>query len=155
LVSEEIGYIKSQIISRIINNQEILNLINKDMVDNPNDYIDTHIFKYVKVPPTIETETTYLCVEIYIPTDHTEDLTKQMIVEIHILAHCKIQNIKGLDGTRPDEISGLIEKILSKDNEIGLRKLLMISNTPNAYTTNHYGRTMRFIAEGFNRDACL
>ena len=78
-----------------------------------------------------------------------------MIVEIHILAHCKIQNIKGLDGTRPDEISGLIEKILSKDNEIGLRKLLMISNTPNAYTTNHYGRTMRFIAEGFNRDACL
>ena len=116
MVSEEIGYIKSQIISRIINNQEILNLINKDMVDNPNDYIDTHIFKYVKVPPTIETETTYLCVEIYIPTDHTEDLTKQMIVEIHILAHCKIQDIKGLDGTRPDEISGKKEKINEKEN---------------------------------------
>lgn len=152
--SAEIIRYKQQIMSMLINNDEIVRLIDNKDIDNTEDLINENIFYYLRVPQAPEEEKTYICIEVDIPDADRlyNNMLREHVITVYIITH---ENLMSTPlGTRTDLLSAEIDRLLSSQRIIGKTKTELMSNVANGIGVRHRCRIMTFsvqdVAEGCN-----
>lgn len=152
--SAEIIRYKQQIMSMLINNDEIVRLIDNKDIDNTEDLINENIFYYLRVPQVPEEEKTYVCIEVDIPDADRlyNNMLREHVITVYIITH---ENLMSTPlGTRTDLLSAEIDRLLSSQRIIGKTKTELMSNVANGIGVRHRCRIMTFsvqdVAEGCN-----
>lgn len=150
--SFEIIRYKQQIMSMLINNDEIVRLINNPEINESEDLINENIFYFLRVPEAPEEEKTYICIEVDIPDTSSiyNNMMRELVVTVYIITHENLMNTPM--GTRTDLLSAEIDKILSSQRVIGKTKMELLTNVANGIGVKHRCRIMTFtvmdVAEG-------
>lgn len=155
--SREIMRYKQQILSLIINNEDIVRLIDNKKVQSVEDseeLINENVFNFIRVPEAPEEEKTYICVEVDIPTTQTtrNNLLKDLIIIIYIITHERLMPTS--EGARTDCISSYIDEMLTGYKNMGIGELELKSNTANGVGVRHRCRIMEFRTMDLRESGC-
>lgn len=156
--SNEITRYKQQLMSLIIGNEKIVNLINEAEVteENAEDLINSNIFNYIRIPDAPEEEKTYICIEVDIPNmrySSSNKLFKELILTVYIITHERLMStIEG--GTRTDLISAELDTMLTGYKGIGFTAIECVSNVSNGIGVKHRCRIMTFATQDLIKSEC-
>lgn len=160
---EEIGSFKNKIVSKLINDSNILDAILGDI----NDIKDPEtallgkdgsgnggcVFKFEYIPDTQENSKTFLCVEV-VPQETDGDTITNMV--IYVFAYCsknlmQTYHRKGQAGTRVDILVSDIDKILNGNSEFGIGPLEWAGSSIYKPAQPYYGRMLVYRVGTFRR----
>lgn len=156
--SQELTRYKQQIMSLIINNEKIVELIdNPDVtLENSEELIGKNVFNFIRLPEAPEEERTYICIEVDIPdirNAYYNKMFKELIVTIYIITAERLMPTK-YGGTRTDLISAELDTMLNDFQGIGFNKIKCISNTSNGIGVKHRCRIMTFTTQDLINSGC-
>lgn len=160
---EEIGEFKNKIVSKLIHDSNIVDVLIGDL----NSDVDAEtallgidntgkggcVFKFEYVPDTQEMSKTFLCVEV-IPDKTSGDTVTNMYV--YVFAYCskdimQTYKRKGQAGTRIDILASDIDKILNGNNEFGIGPLEWYGSDIYKPAQIYYGRMLTYMVSAFRR----
>ena len=114
MTSKAIKRYKQQIISLLIHNEELVELINNTEIETPEDLIGKNIFGYIRIPQAPEEAKTYVALKIDVPEVYlSNSLFKKIIITIYVITHEDLMPTE-LGGSRIDLMGEEVEKILNK-----------------------------------------
>lgn len=146
--SFEIIRYKQQIMSLLVNNDYVVELIDNTDIEEPEDLIGNNLFNYIRIPQSIEEAETYIAFEIDVPkiNDSNKEWFKQLVITFYIIAHESTMPTT-LGGTRIDLLAAEIDKMFTGYVGIGKQPLQLKSNTSNGISVKHRCRILTFMAE--------
>lgn len=152
----EITRYKQQLISLIINNSAIVNLIDNKEIESVEDLIGENVFNFIRILESPEDEKTWIALEVDMPEVYSSGnhMFKKILITIYIITHERLMPTE-YGGTRIDLISHELDKMLNGYTEIGKKPLELISNVSQAISVKHRCRIMKFKAEETNLNKCL
>ena len=160
---EEIGSFKNKIVSKLINDSNILDALLGDInnVEDPETALLCKdgsgnggcVFKFEYIPDTQENSKTFLCVEV-VPQETDGDTITNMI--IYVFAYCsknlmQTYHRKGQAGTRIDILVSDIDKILNGNSEFGIGPLEWAGSSIYKPAQPYYGRMLVYLVGTFRR----
>lgn len=160
---EEIGSFKNKIVSKLINDDNILDVLLGDLtdIDDPETALlgkdgsgsSGRVFKFEYIPDTQENSKTFLCVEV-VPEETDGDTITDMI--IYVFAYCsknlmQTYHRKGQAGTRIDILVSDIDKILNGNSEFGIGPLEWAGSSIYKPAQPYYGRMLVYRVGTFRR----
>ena len=160
---EEIGSFKNKIVSKLINDSNILDALLGDInnVEDPETALlgkdgsgnGGCVFKFEYIPDTQENSKTFLCVEV-VPQETDGDTITNMI--IYVFAYCskklmQTYHRKGHAGTRVDILVSDIDKILNGNSEFGIGPLEWAGSSIYKPAQPYYGRMLVYRVGTFRR----
>ena len=152
--SREIIDYKQHLVSLIINNEAIVELINQEGIDSPQDLIHKNIYEFIRVPDAPEEQKTYICIEVDVPEVYSVNfLFKKLVIHIHVITHQGLM-ITDMGGARTDLIAAELDTMLNGYKGIGQKPLELISNVAERVGERHRGRELTFLASDINADPC-
>ena len=102
---DEIGVFKNRVVSKLINNENVLDVLlgNTDDIDDPETLLlgkngsgeGGCVFKYEYVPDTQENSKTFLCVEVVPEQTSGDSITMMTITCLHIAVKTLCKHIIG------------------------------------------------------------
>lgn len=142
--------------SHIISDKRILALVDESKVNDPESYIKSNIFNFIKVPPTIDSEVTHICTEIDIPNVYSSNnyYYKELVITIYVITHTNIMDVPNTGATRIDLISQYLDEMFNGQSGIGVKKLELMSNVSSAVTETQRARIIKFKALDRNVIKC-
>lgn len=146
--SSAIAKYKEKLMAKIVNNKEILFLVDKSKINNPNAYIYDNFFNFIRIPNSPEEEKNYICLEVDVPDIYSDQnkVYGKLVITIYIISHINLMQTKQ-GGTRPDLISALIDEMFNNKKIVGLKNLELISNVAGSVNDKNRCRVMTFYAE--------
>lgn len=152
--SREIIAYKQHIASLLINNEAIVDLINQEGIESPQDLIHNNIYEFIRIPEAPEEQKTYICIEVDVPEVYSVNfLFKKLVIYIHVISHQGLM-ITDLGGARTDLLAAEIDTMLNGYRGIGQKPLELISNVAERVGEKHRGRVLTFLASDINADPC-
>ena len=152
--SREIVRYKQQIVSLLINNEDIVNLINQEGINSPEDLIYHNIYDFIRIPDVPEEQKTFICVEVDVPEVYSVNfLFKKLVIYVHVITHQGLM-ITDLGGARTDLLAAEVDEMLNGYRGIGQKPLELISNVAERVGEKHRGRVLTFLASDINVDPC-
>lgn len=160
---DEIGVFKNQVVSKLINDENVLDVLlgNTDDIDDPETLLlgkngsgeGGCVFKYEYVPDTQENSKTFLCVEV-VPEQTSGDSITMMT--IYVFAYCsknlmQTYHRKGQAGTRIDILVSDIDKLLNGNKEFGIGPLEWAGSSIYRPAQCYYGRMLVYQVGSFRR----
>lgn len=160
---EEIGSFKNKIVSKLINDDNILDVLLGDLTDIDDSETALlgkdgsgsggRVFKFEYIPDTQENSKTFLCVEV-VPEETDGDTITDMI--IYVFAYCsknlmQTYHRKGQAGTRIDILVSDIDKILNGNSEFGIGPLEWAGSSIYKPAQPYYGRMLVYRVGTFRR----
>ena len=160
---EEIGSFKNKVVSKLINDENILDVLlgDVDNIEDPETALlgkdgsgkGGCVFKYEFVPDTQENSKTFLCVEV-VPEETNGDSITSMT--IYVFAYCskdimQTYRRKGQAGTRVDILVSDIDKILNGNAEFGIGPLEWMGSSIYKPALPYYGRMLVYRVGTFRR----
>ena len=160
---EEIGSFKNKIVSKLINDSNILDALLGDIndIEDPETALlgkdgsgnGGCVFKFEYIPDTQENSKTFLCVEV-VPQETDGDTITNMI--IYVFAYCsknlmQTYHRKGQAGTRVDILVSDIDKILNGNSEFGIGPLEWAGSSIYKPAQPYYGRMLVYRVGTFRR----
>ena len=149
-IDDDISIMKRQIKQKLINDQDILEALHSEIdIDSPDEFLDTHIFGFLRIPNTQDTVRNFICVTV----DDIEDHRFNEVMKLQVLqltAICHLSDIKteyGID--RHDLLGYLIKDTFNWTNMFGLQ-FHLIYNKESVMEGDYYCRTLKFEAEKLN-----
>lgn len=149
-INDDISVMKRQIKQRLIDDTDILEALHSEIdIDSPDEFLDTHIFGFLRIPNTQDTVRNFICVSI----DDIEDHRFNEVIKLQVLQFttiCHLSDIKteyGID--RHDLLGYLIKDIFNWTNMFGLQ-FHLIYNKEGNIDGDYYCRTLKFEAEKVN-----
>jgi len=149
-IDDDISMMKRQIKQKLINDQDILEALHSEIdIDSPDEFLDTHIFGFLRIPNTQDTVRNFICVTV----DDIEDHRFNEVMKLQVLqltAICHLSDIKteyGID--RHDLLGYLIRDTFNWTNMFGLQ-FHLIYNKESVMEGDYYCRTLKFEAEKLN-----
>ena len=149
-INDDISFMKRQIKQRLIDDPDILEALHSEIdIDSPDEFLDTHIFGFLRIPDTQDTVRNFICISV----DDIEDHRFNEVIKIQSLqftAICHLSDIKteyGID--RHDLLGYLIRDIFNWTNMFGLQ-FHLIYNKEGNIDGDYYCRTLKFEAEKLN-----
>lgn len=147
--SEIIRY-KQQLASLIIGNERIVELINAEDIEEPEDLIHHNVFEFIRVPEVPEEQKTYICFKVNIPEVYTSNfMFKKVMITIYVITHQGLM-ITDEGGTRIDLIGREITRMLNGYKGIGKAPLERISDVEESLGDKHRCRIICFLASDLN-----
>lgn len=145
--SSEIVRYKQQIMSLLINNDEVVRLIDNKDIENVEDLINENIFYFLRVPDAPEEEKTYICIEVDIPSAYSKynNLLRELIVTVYVITHERLMATPL--GTRTDLLAAEIDKILTSQTVIGKTAMKLWANNANGIGIKHRCRILSFTVQ--------
>lgn len=153
---EEIGEFKEKIITRLIHDPNIIDVLLGDtssiddmetaLFGSSGSGADGCVYKYEFLPDTQEDAKTFLCVEI-VPYKTPEDsVTRYMIYVFMYCTKSIVQTYKrkGTAGTRIDILASDVDKILNGNNEFGIGPLEWQGSEIYKPSIVYYGRMLTY-----------
>ena len=152
--SREIIAYKQHIASLLINNEAIVDLINQEGIESPQDLIHNNIYEFIRIPEAPEEQKTYICIEVDVPEVYSVNfLFKKLVIYIHVISHQGLM-IPHLGGARTYLLAAEIDTMLNGYRGIGQKPLELISNVAERVGEKHRGRVLTFLASDINADPC-
>lgn len=155
---KEISGYKNKIAAALLENEKIVKAISevipKEKADEIDDLMYHYIFPYDYIPQIPQEVGCYICYELYVPKVSTKNyFFKDLIFEFVVICH---QDVMRTDygATRIDYIASLIEEIFNGSDDYTFKPLELVSSVPGHVTQKHRCRTVRFVAEDFNKEVC-
>ena len=160
---EEVGTFKNKVVSKLINDENILDVLLGDItkVEDPETLLlgkdesgkGGCVFKFEYVPDTQENSKTFLCVEV-VPEETNGDTITNMV--IYVFAYCsknlmQTYHRKGQAGTRVDILASDIDKILNGNSEFGIGPLEWAGSSIYKPAQWYYGRMLVYRVNTFRR----
>ena len=149
-INDDISIMKRQIKQKLIDDTDILEALHSEIdIDSPDEFLDTHIFGFLRIPSTQDTVRNFICISV----DDIEDHRFNEVIKIQSLqftAICHLSDIKteyGID--RHDLLGYLIRDIFNWTNMFGLQ-FHLIYNKEGNIDGDYYCRTLKFEAEKLN-----
>lgn len=155
--STSISEFKERVVDAIAHDNDFFVAFDADGCENGGDLIDTHIFKYNKVPETIMTVSTYLTVLVH---TKTKDLQKAFItptLEFYIYCNCNHMKMDRqiTKDNRCDYLSMLLDQKFNGTTEYGgIGQLTLILNTEGSYNKDFLYRHLVFETIDLNDSIC-
>ena len=145
-INDDIGKIKRQIKQMLIADTDILEALNSSIdIDSPDEFLDTHIFGFVRIPQTQDTVRNFICVTVDDIEEHRfNEIMKYQ--DITFVAICHLNDMKteyGVD--RHDLLGYLIRESINWTNLFGLQ-FKLIYNKESTIDGDYYCRTLKFQA---------
>jgi hypothetical protein len=146
-INDDIGSMKRQIKQKLIDDTDILETLNNPKIDldSPDEFLDTNIFGFIRIPNTQDTVRNFICVTIDDIEDHRFNEVMK-IQNITFTVICHLNNMKtkyGID--RHDLLGYLIRDIFNWTNMFGLQ-FHLIYNKESTIDGDYYCRTLKFEA---------
>ena len=149
-IADDISSMKRQIKQKLIEDTDILEALHSEIdIDSPDEFLDTHIFGFLRIPNTQDTVRNFICISV----DDIEDHRFNEVIKIQSLQFttiCHLSDIKtdyGID--RHDLLGYLIRDIFNWTNMFGLQ-FHLIYNKEGNLDGDYYCRTLKFEAEKLN-----
>ena len=149
-INDDIGSMKRHIKQKLIDDMDILEALNSDIdIDSPDEFLDKHIFGFVRIPQTQDTVRNFICVTIDDVEDHRfNEIMKIQNLTFTVICHLSDMKTKyGID--RHDLLGYLIRDIFNWTNMFGLQ-FHLIYNKENVIDGDYYCRTLKFEATKTN-----
>jgi hypothetical protein len=150
-VNDDIVEMKRLIKQTLIADTDILEALHNPNIDidSPDEFLDTNIFGYIRIPTTQDTVRNFIC---FIVDDIEEHRFNEVIKTqyIQVTAICHLSDMKteyGID--RHDLLGYLIRDNFNWTNKFGLQ-FKLISNKESTIDSDYYCRTLQFRAEKLN-----
>ena len=149
-IEDDISSMKRQIKQKLIDDADILETLHSEIdIDSPDEFLDTHIFGFLRIPSTQDTVRNFICISV----DDIEDHRFNEVIKLQVIqftAICHLSDIKteyGID--RHDLLGYLIRDIFNWTNMFGLQ-FHLIYNKEGNIDGDYYCRTLKFEAEKLN-----
>lgn len=149
-INDDISFMKRQIKQRLIDDQDILEALHSEIdIDSPDEFLDTHIFGFLRIPSTQDTVRNFICISVDDIEDHRfNEIIKIQSLQFTVISHLSdIKTEYGID--RHDLLGYLIRDTFNWTNMFGLQ-FHLIYNKEGNLDGDYYCRTLKFEAEKLN-----
>lgn len=149
-ISDDISIMKRQIKQKLIDDPDILEALHSEIdIDSPDEFLDTHIFGFLRIPSTQDTVRNFICISVDDIEDHRfNEVIKIQSLQFTVISHLSdIKTEYGID--RHDLLGYLIRDIFNWTNMFGLQ-FHLIYNKEGNLDGDYYCRTLKFEAEKLN-----
>lgn len=149
----DINSFKTVVLNAIIENNEIINILDKDCIDSGGNLLYKKIFPYMQNPKTIQLDDPFICFRV----NHNRNAShflEQISVEIDVVCHEKGMNKKVrsyktgkiLSGTVIDILGEEIKRTLSGLDTEWIGELTCVGNTETVLYYKYPARILTFTA---------
>ena len=145
-INDDISSMKRQIKQTLIADTDILEALNSDIdIDSPDEFLDTHIFGFIRIPNTQDTVRNFICVTVDDIEEHRfNEVMKLQNITFTTICHLSDMKTKyGID--RHDLLGYLIRDSINWTNLFGLQ-FKLIYNKESTIDGDYYCRTLKFEA---------
>lgn len=147
---------KNKIMSELQSNELFLNVLDTTEEERE-DLVYNRIFPFLYIPKTIETVTSYVCVDCSINTTYTNSRYAFATIIIDVIVHQDHMQLDmaGVSETRADYLCEIIDKMLNGRDDFGVGELVLLKNTPDSVaSTGLRYRRLIFETKDLNNGLC-
>ncbi len=155
--STSISEFKEKIVDAIAKDDTLFYAFDAKECENGGDLINTHIFKYNKIPETITETNTYMTIMVHTKSRDRNGTFVTPTLEIWIYSHFNHMKMdyKITKDNRNDYISMLIDDKFNGSTEYGgIGKLRLVNNTEGTYNDKFLYRRLIFETVDINDSFC-
>lgn len=155
--STSISEFKEKVVKAIAHDDTLFYAFDAKDCENGGDLINTHIFKYNKIPETITETNTYMTVMVHTKSRDKNGTFVTPTLEIWIYSHVDHMKMdyRITKDNRNDYISMLIDEKFNGSTEYGgIGKLQLMSNTEGVYNNKFLYRRLIFETVDVNNSFC-
>lgn len=146
-VNDDIVEMKRLIKQTLISDTDILEALhNPDIdIDSPDEFLDTNIFGFIRIPTTQDTVRNFICVTVDDIEEHRyNEVMKYQNLQFNVICHLSDMKTEyGID--RHDLLGYLIRDTFNWTNIFGLQ-FKLIYNKESTLDSDYYCRTLKFEA---------
>lgn len=152
---QEITVYKNRLMQTLCTNERIQALLRVDGDEDMKgkDFVYERVFPYVYVPKTTETGYAYICFDLIVPRVWSY-VTKEVEIDVYIMAHQDIMRLPNGEGIRIDLIAHEIDKILNGSTEYGMGGVELTYFGHFVPINGYYGHQLRYKVSDINRSLC-
>lgn len=146
-IDDDISMMKRQIKQVLINDPDVLEALHSNIdIESPDEYLDTHIFGFLRIPSTQDTIRNFICISIDDIEEHRfNEIIKRQVLQFTTICHLSdIKTEYGID--RHDLLGYLVRDNFNWTNMFGLQFHLTYNKEGNI-DGDYYCRTLKFEAE--------
>lgn len=146
-INDDISRMKRQIKQMLIADTDILEALNSSIdIDSPDEFLDEHIFGFIRIPGTQDTVRNFICVTVDDIEEHRfNEVMKLQDITFTVICHLSDMKTKyGID--RHDLLGYLIRESINWTNLFGLQ-FKLIYNKESTIDGDYYCRTLKFEAK--------
>ena len=144
-IDDDISSMKRIIRQKLTSDPDIIEVLNNHELDtsNPDDYLDTNIFAYIRVPTVQDVARNFICFSVDDISDH-EYNNVMKIQYVQFVVFCHADDVKTPYGIERHDLLGyLIRDVFGYSNMFGMQAKL-IYNKEGVTDTNYSTRTLKF-----------
>jgi hypothetical protein len=145
-INDDISGMKRQIKQTLIADTDILETLHSEIdIDSPDEFLDTHIFGFIRIPNTQDTVRNFICVTVDDIEEHRfNEVMKVQNITFTVICHLSDMKTQyGVD--RHDLLGYLIRESINWTNLFGLQ-FKLIYNKESTIDGDYYCRTLKFEA---------
>jgi hypothetical protein len=145
-VEDDIIEMKRVIKQMLIDDEDVLEALNSNIdKDSPDDFLDNHIFGFIRIPRTQDTVRNFICFTVDdIEDDRFNEVMKTQYIQFACICHLDdMKTDYGVD--RHDLLGYLVRDIFNWTNVFGLQ-FKLIYNKESTIDSDYYCRTLKFEA---------
>ena len=145
-VSDDIVEMKRLIKQKLISEPDILEALNNpDCEDSPDEYLDTNIFGFIRIPTTQDTVRNFICFTVDdIEENRFNEAMKIQYIQFNCICHLDdMKTPYGID--RHDLLGYLVRDTFNWTNDFGTQ-FKLIYNKESTIDSDYYCRTLKFEA---------
>ena len=145
-IDDDISKMKRQIKQMLIADTDVLEALNSEFdIDSPDEFLDTHIFGFIRIPNTQDTVRNFICVTVDDIEEHRlNEVMKMQNITFTVICHLRDMKTEyGVD--RHDLLGYLIRESINWTNLFGLQ-FKLIYNKESTIDGDYYCRTLKFEA---------
>lgn len=145
-VSDDIVEMKRLIKQKLIEDSDILEALNNpDCEDSPDEFLDTNIFGFIRIPTTQDTVRNFICFTVDdIEENRFNEAMKIQYIQFNCICHLDdMKTSYGID--RHDLLGFLIRDTFNWTNDFGTQ-FKLIYNKESTIDSDYYCRTLKFEA---------
>ena len=152
---QEVTVYKNRLMQAVCTNTAIQELLRVDGEDDMQgkDFVYERVFPYVHVPEVTEVGRAFICFDVIVPRVWS-NITKQLEVDVYIMAHQDIMRLPEGRGIRIDLIAMEIDKILNGSTKYGLGEVELTYFGNFIPIKGYYGHEIRYKVTDINRNIC-
>ena len=146
VVKDDIIEMKRLIKQTLISDSDILKVLHSDIdIDSPDEFLDTHIFGFIRIPTTQDTVRNFICFIVDDVEEHRfNEVMKTQYIQVQIFCHSDDIDT-GLGISRHDLLGFFVKDILNWSNIIGIQ-FKLVYNRESVTDTNFSCRLLKFEA---------
>lgn len=146
-VNDDIIEMKRLIKQKLIADSDILETLHdSDLdIDSPDEFLDTHIFGFFRIPQTQDTVRNFICFTVDdIEDSRFNEAMKTQYVQFNCICHLDdMKTDYGID--RHDLLGYIVRDIFNWSNDFGIQ-FKLIYNKESTVDSDYYCRTLKFEA---------